>query len=146
RQASFITNFFPASAKVGTDVAYFYLPPIDPAYGKPVLGSGSLAAMFNDRPEVRAVMNFLATGESVKKEVQAGVAIAPQKDADPSWYPTEAAKGFATILNNATTFRFDASDQMPGAVGSGTFWTAIVSWVQAEGKNTDEILKTIDAS
>ncbi|HVG00963.1 MAG TPA: ABC transporter substrate-binding protein, partial [Chloroflexia bacterium] len=40
RQASFITNFFPETAKVGEDIAYFYLPPIDPAQGKPVLGSG----------------------------------------------------------------------------------------------------------
>ncbi|MEO8289126.1 MAG: ABC transporter substrate-binding protein [Chloroflexota bacterium] len=146
RQASFITNNFPASAKVGTDVAYFYLPPIDAAEGKPVLGSGSLAAMFNDRPEVRAVMEFLATGESIKEEVKAGVAVAPQKDADPSWYPTDAARGFAQILQEATTFRFDGSDLMPGAVGAGSFWTGIVSWVQADGKNTDEVLKTIDAS
>jgi alpha-glucoside transport system substrate-binding protein len=146
RQASFITNFFPKEAQVGTDIAYFYLPPIDASLGKPVLGSGSLAAMFNDRPEVREVMNFLATGESMKVEAQAGVAIAPHKDADPSWYPTEAARGFAEILQGATTFRFDGSDLMPGSVGAGSFWTGIVSWVQANGQNTDEVLSTIDAS
>ncbi len=146
RQASFITNFFPASATVGTDVDYFYLPPIDATYGKPVLGSGSIAAMFNDRPEVREVMKFLATGESIKKEVQAGVAVAPQKDADPSWYPNDASRGFAQILQQATTFRFDGSDLMPATVGAGTFWTGIVSWVQANGTNTTDVLDTIDAS
>ena len=146
RQASFITNFFPKDAKVGTDVDYFYLPPIDPQYGKPVLGSGSLAAMFNDRPEVREVMKYLATGQSIEQEVKAGVAVAPQKDADPSWYPTDAARGFAKILNEATTFRFDGSDQMPAAVGAGTFWTGIVTWVQGNGQNTEDVLKTIDAS
>jgi alpha-glucoside transport system substrate-binding protein len=146
RQASFITNFFPASAKVGTDVDYFYLPPIDDAYGKPVLGSGSIAAMFNDRPEVREVMNFLATGESMEQEVKAGVAVAPHKDADPSWYPTEAARGFSKILQEATTFRFDGSDLMPATVGAGTFWTGIVSWVQAGGSNLDSVVQTIDAS
>lgn len=146
RQASFITNFFPATAKVGTDVDYFYLPPIDATYGKPVLGSGSIAAMFNDRPEVREVMKYLATGESIEQEVKAGVAVAPQKDADPSWYPSDAARGFAKILQEATTFRFDGSDLMPAAVGAGTFWTGIVSWVQAKGGNTEEVLNTIDAS
>jgi len=146
RQASFITNFFPASAKVGTDVDYFYLPPIDATYGKPVLGSGSIAAMFNDRPEVREVMKFLATGESIEQEVKAGVAVAPQKDADPSWYPTDAARGFAKILQEATTFRFDGSDLMPASVGAGTFWTGIVSWVQAKGANLSEVVDTIDAS
>jgi len=146
RQASFITNFFPASAKVGTDVDYFYLPPIDPAYGKPALGSGSIAGMFNDRPEVREVMKFLATGESMEQEVKAGVAVSPHRDADPSWYPTEAARGFSKILQEATVFRFDGSDLMPATVGAGTFWTGIVSWVQAGGANLSEVVDTIDAS
>ncbi|MDQ3930375.1 MAG: ABC transporter substrate-binding protein [Chloroflexota bacterium] len=146
RQASFITNFFPETAKVGEDIAYFYLPPIDPAYGKPVLGSGSISAMFNNRPEVVEVMKFLATGESMKTEAQAGVAVAPHKDADPSWYPNEATRGFAQILQNATTFRFDGSDLMPSAVGAGSFWTGIVDWVGAEGQNTDQVLQNIDAS
>lgn len=146
RQASFITNFFPETAKVGEDIAYFYLPPIDPAQGRPVLGSGSISAMFNDRPEVREVMKFLATGESIRAEVEAGVAVAPHKDADPSWYPTDTARGFAEILQNATTFRFDGSDLMPSAVGAGSFWTGIVNWVGAEGANTDQVLQEIDAS
>jgi alpha-glucoside transport system substrate-binding protein len=146
RQASFITNFFPETAKVGEDIDYFYLPPIDPAQGKPVLGSGSISAMFNDRPEVREVMEFLATGESMKVEAEAGVGVAPHKDADPSWYPNDATRGFAEILQNATTFRFDASDLMPSAVGAGSFWTGIVDWVGAEGANTEEVLQNIDAS
>ncbi len=146
RQASFITNFFPKEAKVGEDISYFYLPPIDPAQGKPVLGSGSISAMFNDRPEVREVMKFLSTGESIKAEVQAGVAVAPHKDADPSWYPTDTARGFAEILQGATTFRFDGSDLMPSAVGAGSFWTGIVDWVGAGGSNLDTVLQTIDAS
>jgi alpha-glucoside transport system substrate-binding protein len=144
RQASFITNFFPKTAVVGTDVDYFYLPPIDPAYPKPVLGSGSISAMFNDRPEVREVMKFLATGESMKAEAQAGVAVAPQKDADPNWYPTDAAKGFARILKEGSVFRFDGSDLMPGKVGAGSFWKGIVDWVG--GANLDTVLTTIDAS
>lgn len=146
RQASFITNFFPKDAKVGEDVAYFYLPPIDPQYGKPVLGSGSLAAQFNNRPEVNEVMKFLATGYSMKEEAMAGVAVAPHLDADPTWYPNDASRGFAKIIQEATTFRFDGSDLMPGAVGAGSFWKGIVDWVGAKGTNTDDVLKTIDAS
>ncbi len=146
RQASFITNFFPETAVVGKDIDYFYLPPIDPAKGKPVLGSGSVQAMFNDRPEVREVMKFLASGYSMKKEAEAGVAVAPHLDADPAWYPNDASRGFAKIIQDATVFRFDGSDLMPGAVGAGSFWTGIVEWVSADGKNTDEVLKTIDAS
>jgi alpha-glucoside transport system substrate-binding protein len=144
RQASFITNFFPKDAEVGKDIAYFYLPPIDPQYGKPVLGSGSISAMFNDRAEVQEVMKFLATGESMKVEAQAGVGVAPHRDADPSWYPNEATRGFGTILQDATTFRFDGSDLMPGAVGAGSFWKGIVDYVG--GADLDTVLNTIDAS
>ncbi|MDZ4159775.1 MAG: ABC transporter substrate-binding protein [Anaerolineaceae bacterium] len=144
RQASFITNFFPETAVLGENIDYFYLPPIDPAYGKPVLGSGSLSVMFNDRPEVREVMKFLATGESVKIEVEAGVAVAPHLDADPNWYPNNTARGFGTIIQEATTFRFDGSDLMPGAVGAGSFWKGIVDWVN--GTPLDIVLKTIDDS
>lgn len=143
-QASFITNFFPRDAKVGTDVDYFYLPPIDSAYGKPVLGSGSISAMFNDRPEVREVMKFLATGESMKMEMEAGTSLAPQKDADLNWYPNEASRGYAKILQEATTFRFDGSDLMPAAVGAGSFWKGIVDYV--EGKSLNGILNSIDDS
>ena len=144
RQASFITNFFPETAKVGEDIDYFYLPPITGGEERPVLGSGSISAMFNDRPEVREVMKFLATGESMKVEAEAGVAVAPHKDADPSWYPTDAARGFSEILQNATVFRFDGSDLMPGAVGAGSFWTGIVDWVG--GADLDTVLTTIDES
>ncbi len=89
RQASFITNFFPKEAVAGKDIDYFYFPPINAQFGKPVLTSGSMTVMFNDRPEVREVMNFMATGESMKVEVQAGVGLAPHNDADPAWYPND---------------------------------------------------------
>ena len=31
-----------------------------------------------------------------------------------------------------TTFRFDGSDLMPGAVGADSFWKGIVAWVGGE--------------
>jgi alpha-glucoside transport system substrate-binding protein len=67
RQASFITGFMPNKGEeVGTTVDFFYLPPIDPAMGKPVLGAGDLVSALNDRPEVRAAMKFISQGISTK--------------------------------------------------------------------------------
>ncbi len=143
RQASFITSYFPKGAKVGTDVAYFYLPPIDPKYGKPVLGSGALVGMINDRPEVREVMKWLTYGESGRVEGQAGIQIAPQNDASLDWYPP-AQRGFAEILMNADTFRFDGSDLMPAGVGADAFWKGMVDYVN--GQDLDTVLKNIDAA
>ncbi|MEL7414907.1 MAG: alpha-glucoside ABC transporter substrate-binding protein, partial [Pseudomonadota bacterium] len=31
-------------------------------------------------------------------------------------------------LLQATTFRFDGSDLMPGAIGAGAFWTGMVDY------------------
>jgi alpha-glucoside transport system substrate-binding protein len=144
RQASFIAGFFAEGVEIGQQVDYFYLPPIDAAYGSPVLGSGSLLAMGNDTPAGRRVMEFLTTGESARAEVEAGILIAPHLDASLDWYPNDLTRGFAEILTSADTFRFDASDLMPGAVGAGSFWTGIVDWVN--GADLTTVLQGIDAS
>ena len=144
RQASFITDFFPDDAEVGEDVDFFYLPPIDEEEGKPVLGAGDIMGAFADRPEVRAVMKYLTTGESIKPWVESGGVVAPHKDAKLEWYPTEANRRYAQILQNADTFRFDASDMMPGQVGAGSFWEGMTSWVN--GKDLDQVLQNIDRS
>ena len=144
RQASFIPNFFPEGAVVGEDVDYFYLPPIDSAQGKPVLGSGSLLSMGVDNAATREVMKFLATPASVEQEVKAGLFVAPHKDVPQDWYPSEALKGFAEILANAETFRFDGSDLMPAAVGAGSFWTGVTDYIG--GADLDTVLQAIDAS
>ena len=63
----------------------FYLPGIDPAYGKPVLVAGDIYAMFNDRPEVRAVMEYFTTAASVEGWVKAGGMISPHLDSSLDW-------------------------------------------------------------
>lgn len=146
RQASFIPGFFPekgAEIERG-DIDFFYLPPIDPALGKPVLGAGDIYAAFTDRPEVREVMKFLTTGESTKEWCKAGGFVSPHKDADINWYPTEADKKIGQILLDATTFRFDGSDMMPGSVGAGTFWTGMVDYVS--GQDLTKVMQSIDSS
>ena len=42
-------------------------------------------------------------------------------------------------------FRFDGSDQMPGVVGSGSFWKGMVAWVSGQ-KDLDTALKDIESS
>ncbi len=145
RQASFISNFFPEGTVVGEDVDYFYLPPINEAdYGKPVLTSGNLVSMGQDRPAVREVLKFMTTPANVEKEIKAGLFIAPYKNTPLDWYPSDALRGFADILANATTARFDGSDLMPGAVGTGSFWTGVVDYVS--GSDLDTVLQAIDDS
>ena len=62
------------------------------------------------------------------------------KNADTSnWAPLE--QGFLKELQTANPAAFDASDQMPAEVGSGTFWTEGTSFV-----NGDEDAKTAAAN
>jgi alpha-glucoside transport system substrate-binding protein len=145
RQGNFITTFFPEGLEAGVDYDFFYLPPIDPAYGKPVLGAGDIYAMYNDRPEVRAVIQYFSMGESLKGWVEAGGAIAVQKDASLDWYGDLVTRKVAEMIQNATAFRFDASDLMPGAVGAGSFWKSMTDYVSGS-IDLDTALKQIDES
>jgi alpha-glucoside transport system substrate-binding protein len=144
RQASFIPNFFPEGYEMGVDVDYFYLPPIGDAFGKPVLGSGNLISLAKDTPAGREVVKFMLTPESIEAEVKAGNALPAMNGVPAEWYPDKTKAGFAQILAEADTFRFDGSDLMPGEVGAGSFWTGMVDFVS--GESLDSILKAIDDS
>jgi alpha-glucoside transport system substrate-binding protein len=145
KQGNFITSFFPEGVKPGVDYGVFYLPPIDEEYGKPFLVAGDIYAMFNDRPEVRAVMEYFTRGESLKSWLEQGGALAPQKDAQLDWYGDDLERGIAELAQGATSVRFDASDLMPGEVGAGSFWTGMTSWI-AGSVDLETALKDIDAS
>ena len=145
RQGNFVTTFFPEEAVAGVDYSFFYLPPIDEKWGKPVLGAGDIYAVFSDRPEVRAVIQYFSTGESLKVWVEQGGAILTHNDASLDWYVDPVTRGVAETIRNATTFRFDGSDMMPGAVGAGTFWKYMTDYVSGS-VTREEALKAIDAS
>ena len=146
RQATFIAGFLPddAQQQIGDVVDVFYLPPIDAAQGKPVLGAGDIWSPMTDTPETREVLKFLATGESIKAWVEAGGTIAIHNDADLNWYPGRVERAAAEFIRNADTFRFDGSDLMPGEVGAGSFWTGMVDYVS--GEDLDSVLSKIDDS
>ena len=145
RQGNFITSFFPADAKSGVDYDVFYLPGIDPQYGSPVLVAGDIWAAFADRPEVMAVMEEFTKGAHLESWIKSGGAIAPQKDADLSWYSDPTTAFVAKTIVDAPSVRFDASDLMPGAVGSGAEWKEFTSWISGK-EDLATALKNIDAA
>ncbi len=146
KQAAWIPEFWPEGTVAGEDSAFFYFPPIEEEFGSPVLGGGDMFVMFNDRPEVRAVLEFLATAEAAQGWIEAGGFISPNQSVPLDWYTTYPNDALAAILNEADTFRFDGSDPMPAEVGAGTFWAGMIDWVSADGGNTEDVFATIDAS
>ncbi len=131
---------------VGEEIGIFPIPPVTPELN-PALGAGDGIMVFVDRPEVRAVAQFLSTPSGIETWVKKGAAISANTAVPAEWYEgnyeSEVAAG---LLASATSFRFDASDLMPAAVGAGSFWTEMVNWISANGENTDAVLQAIDAS
>jgi len=138
----------PSKYILGTDVGLFAFPQIDPTQNN-VEGSADTMMMLVDRPEVRAVEELMATPQGLQNWILAGSAISTNNTTPQDWYAGSYKLTVASqIANSAAGIGFDASDLMPGAVGAGTFWTDMDSWVNGGGTNptTDATLKAIDAS
>ncbi|OHB66027.1 MAG: ABC transporter substrate-binding protein [Planctomycetes bacterium RBG_13_60_9] len=145
KQGNFITGFFPEGKVADVDYGFFYFPPVDPAYGKPFLVAGDVMVMFNDRPEVRALMEYFTVPESALGWLEGGGALAAHQTATPEMYGVDLERGIAELVLDATSFRFDGSDLMPGEVGAGSFWEHITSYV-AGSEDLDTAMKAIDAT
>jgi alpha-glucoside transport system substrate-binding protein len=151
RQATFIEGFITdvaPDAVFGEDYDFFYLPAITPG-DRPVLGAGDYAALYTDNPAAATFMEFLATAESGEGWAARGGFLSPFAPVfDSSVYPTDSSVRASEILAEATAFRFDGSDLMPGDVGSsslsGSFWTEMTEWTLGEQSLT-EALEAIDA-
>ena len=145
KQGNFITGFFPEGSEAGVDYDFFYLPPVDEAYGRPFLVAGDIMAMFNDRPEVRALMEYFTLPQSAQGWLQGGGALAAHQTATPDMYGVDLERGIAELVSQATSFRFDASDLMPGEVGAGSFWSGMTDYVSGAA-DLETVLGEIDAS
>ena len=145
RQASFIPAFFPEGAEAGVDYDFFYFPPFESQdLGKPVLGAGTLMAPTNNRKVTTEFMKFLLHTEANERFMEKGGFLTPHKYVDTSKYSSDTFRGLHDILINATTFRFDGSDLMPGWVGAGSFWTGMVDYTN--GKSAQDVADEIQTS
>ena len=148
RQASFIPSFFPEGTKLGQDANFFYFP----AYagkdlGKPVLGGGTLFAITKDLPAARAFIEWLKTPIAHEVWMAQSGFLTPFKGVNLDAYANDTLRGEGKILSEATTFRFDGSDLMPGKIGAGSFWTGMVDYVGGKDAKTvaHEIQQSWDA-
>lgn len=146
-QGNFITTFFPEDVQADLDnqVGVFTLPAIDAAIGTPAEVGGDQAVAFADRPEVWAFLKYLTTPEAGVSWQKAGGALFPYKTQDVANYSSALDKAFAQTIVDASFVRFDGSDAMPAAVGSGTFWTESVKLLVGS-QDIDTTLANIAAS
>jgi alpha-glucoside transport system substrate-binding protein len=152
QQASFYANFW-ENFQPGTtiaadgDVFAFYLPAIDDAVApNPVVGGGEFVTAFSDRPEVAAAQTFLSSAEFATAKAALGTWVSANSGVPLDTYANPIDKLSAQYLTDPNgTFRFDASDLMPAAVGAGAEWKEMTAWF-AEDKPTKDVLAAIDAA
>jgi alpha-glucoside transport system substrate-binding protein len=146
RQASFIPAFFPEGKADEADFFYF------PAYaskklGNPVLGGGTILTITKDSKGAKAFIDYMQHPQAHELWMADGGFLTPLKTVDLAKYKTKAQRKQGEILQNATTFRFDGSDLMPGAVGAGSFWKGMVNYSGGQSAQAvaDDIQKSWDA-
>jgi alpha-glucoside transport system substrate-binding protein len=150
RQGNFVAQegVFPDEviADIDNIVGVFAMPGLTAA-DKPVLGGGDLAGIFSkDNESAQKLVQFLASADFGTTEYGAsGNWISPRTDFDVSLYPSETWKKIAQVAYESTDFVFDGSDQMPGEVGSGSFWRDMTAWISG-GQDAKTTLDNIEAS
>jgi alpha-glucoside transport system substrate-binding protein len=146
RQASFYAANWPEGTDVSPegDIFAFYLPPINPEHGSPVLGGGEFVAAFDERPEVQALQNYMSsdTGQTERTE-QGGAWVSANTTVPLDLFDDPVDRLSAEILqDDEAVFRFDASDLMPAEVGTVAFWNGMVDWIT--GTDTQQVADEIE--
>lgn len=151
RQATFIPAFFPEDQGLEpiTDYNFFPFPDIEGNSG--ALIAGGLGAVFNNRPEIK---DFLDNYTSPEVQCLIGSGDATQISANvnvdvENCYGNEIIQQAAGVIQQALNdgvARFDASDLMPPAVGSGEFWNGMNNYTNNGPDNLDEVMQAIDAA
>lgn len=156
----------PRSGKLGEDIDYFMLPPLIEGDPAPISAGVIRATTLSDRPEVRALMAYIASPEW--GEVWAGVDsigetfFSSNRRFDTSAYSGQRAQPNIDVRlriheENISgladgSWRIGASDLMPLEFASwtneyvpGPFWQGMVDWAD-QTKPIDEILADIQTA
>jgi alpha-glucoside transport system substrate-binding protein len=138
-QASFYEGFWGDGVTVAPDgdVFAFLLPPVSADDPLAVTGGGEIVGAFSDEPAVQAFQAFLASDTWANNRVALGGVISANSGLDASLASSPLLEQSIEILQDPnTTYRFDASDLMPGAVGGNSFFKGIVDWIGGESSQS----------
>jgi alpha-glucoside transport system substrate-binding protein len=146
-QGSFATGFFPANIvkDIDKNIGVFGVPPVSAGGDNPVEVGGDLITMLNNSTNTQTVIKLLAGTDIGTDAGPSSSFISPHTDFNLKYYPNNITRTMAQIAYNASTTAYDASDQMPAAVGSGTFWKDMTAWISGQ-EDLPTALSNIDAS
>ena len=147
-QASFYEAQWPEGTTVAEDgdVWAFITPPVNEGDPAAVTGGGEFVAAFDDNPATVALQTFMSSDTWANERVSLGGVISANQGLDPANASSPIGQAAIEILQDPDTiFRFDASDLMPAAVGSASFWTGVVDWVNGT-RSTEDVTSYIDST
>jgi DNA-binding SARP family transcriptional activator/ABC-type glycerol-3-phosphate transport system substrate-binding protein len=151
----------------GGDVGFFVLPPTTSNGDAPVLGSSSMVGAVRDRPEVREFVRLLLDPEwgAAWAADPSSNFLSPNLHFDPAHCRAPELSDDANAVRvqlcetqrdtiAAGLQRFDASDEMPEAVGGfddeserrGAFLQGMLDYVDGGPASLDRVLTAIDAA
>src|SRR5215204_5331718 len=151
RQATFINAFFPKGTEYGVDYSAFPFPTIDQQGG---LFAGELAVAYRNSPEIKDFLDKFSGeefqcamgGDTGLSRLSPNVNVGQDCYANPVLADASGLLAAALKGEGGVQAGFDASDQMPVEVGSGSFWTGMVQYMQEGPDSLDGILQDIDDS
>ncbi len=104
--------------------------------------------VLTDRPEVRAVAEFLSTPEGIQSWIEAGSAISANVTTPADWYAgsykLKVACGHRRTRRQASASTPPTSCPAPSVPGRSGH--RLINWVNNGGTDTDAVLKAIDDS
>ncbi|HUG29688.1 MAG TPA: extracellular solute-binding protein [Candidatus Limnocylindria bacterium] len=140
-QASFMSSFFKESGGAADgDYDFFVMPEINSEYAGALTGGGDLLGLFSDKAAAKDLLKYLVSAEAQQIWADRGGFVSANTKV--TTYPNPVEQKSADAIHNATVFRFDGGDLMPGTM-KAAFFTAMVDFAENPG-NLDQILAELD--
>jgi len=139
--SSFAAQNFPELVG-GEDYSFFPFPEIKPEFGKPVVGGGDVAVVFNPTDQAAAFIEFLS-GTAANEEwatADKGAVISPNSAVSLDVYVDPLKRLEAEQVVAAEIFVFDGSDLAPSAVGGDAMFTGLQTFIE----NPDDITGVLE--
>ncbi len=145
KQASFGTIWFPDGTEIGVDgdVDFFVLPGETADEPAPLVVSGDRIVQLSDRPEVGALVTYLASPAGAREWAARGGFLSSRTNVDVDEYYQPQDRRLAEVLQEPSERRFDGSDQFT-SVARDAFLEQITAWI-AGAIDYTTLADTLDA-
>jgi alpha-glucoside transport system substrate-binding protein len=143
-QATFMTSFFEENTpgvKAGTDYNFFPHPKFNDQYAGNIEGFADSFVMYNDTPQARALMQYMASDQAQQLWVDQGGTLAASTNITK--YPDVIFENAAKVTASAKNILLTAGDQMPADM-QHAFWKSLLDYTN-DPSQLDSILQNLDS-